>query len=89
MEYYRHGTLSLYVALNTKSGEVMGKTATRHISEEFVDVICRGVFTSMPDLRRKLINYITRYNDQLRPIRWRYVDVTRRVTGPKQPFTLD
>src|SRR5271168_4913221 len=29
-EYYRHGTLSLYAALNTKSGEVMGKTAAHH-----------------------------------------------------------
>ena len=35
-EYYRHGTLSLYAALNTKTGEVMGKTAQRHTSEEFV-----------------------------------------------------
>jgi transposase len=35
-EYYRHGTLSLYAALNTKSGEVLGKTAARHTSQEFV-----------------------------------------------------
>jgi transposase len=32
----RHGTLSLYAALNTKSGEVVGKTAARHTSQEFV-----------------------------------------------------
>jgi len=149
-EYYRHGTLSLYAALNTKSGEVIGQTAARHTSEEFVaflvsvvssqpkvkeihiildnlsahktarvkqflveypsvklhftptysswlnqveiwfskierDVISRGVFTSKPDLRRKLMNYI--YNEQPRPIRWSYVDVTKRITGPKQSFT--
>lgn len=35
-EYYRHGTLSLYAALNTRSGEVLGKTVERHTSEEFV-----------------------------------------------------
>src|SRR6185369_850500 len=35
-EYYRHGTLSLYAALNTKTGQVIGKTAERHTSEEFV-----------------------------------------------------
>ena len=35
-EYYRHGTLSLYAALDTLSGEVYGKTATRHTSAEFV-----------------------------------------------------
>jgi transposase len=35
-EYYRHGTLSLYAALDTKTGEVLGKTAARHTSAEFV-----------------------------------------------------
>ena len=35
-EYFRHGTLSLYAALNTASGEVLGKTANRHTSAEFV-----------------------------------------------------
>jgi transposase len=35
-EYYRHGTLSLYAALNTKTGEVLGATAPHHTSEEFV-----------------------------------------------------
>jgi len=44
-EYYRHGTLSLYAAFNTASGEVLGRTAARHTSEEFVaflsDVVAR------------------------------------------------
>lgn len=35
-EYFRHGTLSLYAALETGSGTVMGKTAARHTSAEFV-----------------------------------------------------
>jgi transposase len=35
-EYYRHGTLSLYAALNTQTGEVHGRTVERHTSEEFV-----------------------------------------------------
>src|SRR6266498_712774 len=35
-EYYRHGTLSLYAAFNTRTGEVLGKTAARHTSAEFV-----------------------------------------------------
>lgn len=152
-EYYRHGTLSLYAALNTKSGEVLGKTAARHTSEEFVaflsaivvsqrkgkeihvildnlsahktkrvqqfltdhpnvtlhftptysswlnqveiwfskierDVIARGVFTSVPDLRRKLLNYVKRYNDAPRPIKWSYVDVTRRMTGTTSSNTV-
>lgn len=35
-EYFRHGTLSLYAAFNAKAGEVLGKTAERHTSSEFV-----------------------------------------------------
>ena len=35
-EYYRHGTLSLYAAFNTQTGEVLGKTASRHTSAEFI-----------------------------------------------------
>src|SRR3989475_6093873 len=35
-EYFRHGTLSLYAALNTQTGEVLGKTAGKHTSAEFV-----------------------------------------------------
>lgn len=35
-EYVRHGTLSLSAALNTRTGSVLGKTAARHTSEEFV-----------------------------------------------------
>src|SRR5262249_50849061 len=42
-EYYRHGTLSLYAALNTQTGEVIGKTAARHTSEEFVDFLAEIV----------------------------------------------
>lgn len=152
-EYYRHGTLSLYAALDTKSGEVLGKTVARHTSEEFVafltsiiasqrkgkeihvildnlsahkskrveqflshhpdltlhftptysswlnqveiwfskierDVIARGVFTSVPDLRRKLMTYIKRYNDAPRSIKWSYVDVSRRITGTNSSNTL-
>lgn len=35
-EYYRHGTLSLYAALDVQTGKVQGKTARRHTSEDFV-----------------------------------------------------
>jgi transposase len=35
-EYYRHGTLSLYAALNTRTGNVLGRPVERHTSEEFV-----------------------------------------------------
>ena len=148
-EYYRHGTLSLYAALNTMTGQVIGKTAERHTSEEFVsfltdvveqqpdrkeihiiadnlsahktkrvqeflnthtnvrihftptysswlnqvelwfdkierDVIARGVFTSIPDLNRKLMKYIRQGNRNPKPIRWSYCDISKRI----QPVSI-
>lgn len=47
-EYYRHGTLSLYAALNTKSGKVIGKTAARHTSKEFVAFLAQVVAQCPP-----------------------------------------
>jgi len=38
-EYYRHGTLSLFAALDTATGEVLGRTASRHTSAEFVEFL--------------------------------------------------
>ena len=144
-EYYRHGTLTLYAAFNTKTGEVLGKTAARHTSAEFVafltdivanqprgkeihviadnlsahktkrveqfladhpnvhlhftptysswlnqvelwfakierDVIARGVFISVTDLKRKLMRYIRQYNKVPKPVKWKYFDPSRRIT---------
>lgn len=47
-EYYRHGTLSLYAALDVKTGAVHGKTAARHTSEEFVDFLQQVVGLCKP-----------------------------------------
>jgi transposase len=35
-EYIRRGTLSLYAALDTRTGRVLGRTVASHTSEEFV-----------------------------------------------------
>ena len=145
-EYYRHGTLSLFAALNTKSGEVMGQTAPRHTSAAFVaflaeivasqpkgrairviadnlsthktqavrtflvehphvrihftptysswlnqvelwfskierDLLARGIFTSVPDLARKIRRYIRRYNTAPKPIRWSYRNPAHRISS--------
>ena len=144
-EYYRHGTLSLYAALNTSTGEIIGQTVPRHTSAAFVDflgdlvasqprrreihvivdnlsahktkgvdafldahprvhlhftptyaswlnqvelwfakierdLLARGIFTSLPDLARKIRRYITRYNDDPKPIRWTYRNPAHRIT---------
>jgi transposase len=144
-EYYRHGTLSLYAALDVKTGRVEAKTAKRHASADFIefltesidktrwareihivlenlsahktqavedfltqhpkvhfhftptysswlnqveiwfarierDVTARGIFTSVADLRRKLMKYIRAYAKRTQPIRWTYTDPHRRIT---------
>jgi transposase len=143
-EYFRHGTLSLFAALNPQTGEVIGQTAVRHTSQEFVsflgevvgtqpagreihiildnlsahktplvrqfldahpnvnlhftptysswlnqveiwfsklqrEVIDRGIFTSVADLRRKILRYIRLYAKSARPFRWKYSDPLRRI----------
>jgi transposase len=143
-EYKRHGTLSLYAALNTQTGEVLGQTAARHTSEDFLaflahvvdsqsrrreihiildnlathktqavraflaqhprvhlhftptysswlnqvelwfakierDILARGIFTSVADLKRKILTYIRHHNQAPKPIRWTYADPTRRI----------
>jgi transposase len=44
-EYLRHGTLSLYAALEVSSGQVLGTTALRHTSAEFVAFLADVVAT--------------------------------------------
>ena len=143
-EYYRHGTLSLYAALNPQTGEVIGQTAPRHTAHEFVafleevvatqpsdrdvhvildnfsthktdlaklflqrhpnvhfhftptysswlnqveswfsklqrDVIDRGIFTSVADLKRKILRYIRLYQKTAKPFQWKYSDVRKRI----------
>ena len=138
-ECFRHGTLSLYAAFNTRTGEVLGKAAARHTSAEFVafladivvnqprgkeihviadnlsahktaqvaeflerhptvhmhftptysswlnqvelwfgkierEVIARGVFTSVADLRRNLMKHIRHHNKAPKAVKWRYFD---------------
>ncbi|HUE88561.1 MAG TPA: IS630 family transposase [Vicinamibacterales bacterium] len=43
------------------------------------DVIARGVFTSVTDLKRKLMRYIHHYNRAPKTVKWKYFDPTRRI----------
>ncbi len=54
-EYYRHGTLSLFAAFDTKTGQVFGRPAARHTSAEFVAFLEELVATQP---RRKEIHVI-------------------------------
>src|SRR5947208_3424835 len=47
-EYYRHGTLSLYAALDTKTGRVHGRTTARHTSRDFVAFLTEVVSLCYP-----------------------------------------
>src|SRR5690606_10013920 len=58
-DYDRHGTLSLFAALNVATGEVLGKTRQRHRSTEFVACL-RGVGPNVAeeeDILAVLANY--------------------------------
>ena len=48
-EYYPHGTLSLYAALDVRTGQVVGKTSARHTSAEFVAFLADVVATQSAD----------------------------------------
>ena len=134
----------MYAALDTQTGQVVGKTAARHTSAEFVaflsdlvasqakgkeihiildnlsahktkavqqflaehptlhlhftptysswlnqvelwfgrvesEVIRRGIFPSVDDLKGKLMNYIRKYNVHATPFKWVYSDVSKRI----------
>jgi transposase len=45
------------------------------------ELIARGVFTSLPDLKRKLMRYIRQYNQTPKPVKWKYFDPARQITS--------
>ncbi len=55
-EYFRHGTLSLYAALDTGSGAVIGKTAERHTSAEFVAFLTDLILLHPPNREIHIIS---------------------------------
>jgi hypothetical protein len=38
-DYFRHGTLSLFAALNIKTGQVLSQCRARHTHREFIDFL--------------------------------------------------
>jgi transposase len=60
-EYFRHGTTSLFAALNVATGEVIGRTHRRHTHEEFL-LFLRTVERRVPknlQIHAVLDNYAT------------------------------
>ena len=54
-KYKRHGTLSLYAALNIQTGDVVGKTTARHTSQDFLGFLGEVVATCEPDQEIRVI----------------------------------
>jgi transposase len=54
-EYYRHGTLSLYAALDTRTGEVLGAPVEKHNSAAFIAFL-ESLLASVP--RHKEVHVI-------------------------------
>lgn len=60
-DYYRHGTLSLFAALDVATGRIIGRTQTRHRSKEFLSFL-RTIESQVPadlDVHLVLDNYAT------------------------------
>ena len=70
-EYFRHGTLSLYAALNTRTGDVLAKTTARHTSPEFVDFL-----QANPTVR---IHYTPTYSSWLNQVEIWFSKIQRDV----------
>jgi transposase len=77
-EYYRHGTLSLYAALETATGRVHGKTTARHTSQDFVAFL-EEVVTQCPANQQIHITL-----DNLSAHKTRLVDEFLQNNGPVQ-----
>ena len=43
------------------------------------EVIDRGIFTSVADLKRKILRYIRLYQKTAKPFQWKYSDVRKRI----------
>src|SRR5215510_4066635 len=54
-EYRRNGTLSLYAALDVKTGKVQGKTAERHTRAEFVGFLEQVISGCNPQMEIHII----------------------------------
>jgi transposase len=152
-EYFRHGTRSLYAALEVTTGRVTGMPAARHASADYLafldrvvagyrrrqelhvildnlsahktkavrawqaahphvhfhftptysswlnqvelwfakierDVIARGIFTSVPDLKKKLLQYIKLHNATAQPFQWVYANPKRRVRAIRNSVSV-
>lgn len=56
-EYVRHGTLSLFAALDTTDGTVFGRTAERHTSQAFVAFLA-DLLTTLPARKKRAVHII-------------------------------
>ena len=43
------------------------------------EAIDRGIFTSVADLKRKILRYIRLYQKSAKPLLWKYSDVRKRI----------
>jgi hypothetical protein len=80
--FVRALTLLLTVAC---AATAVGQPAVRAILQPIGDrklqreVIDRGMFTSVADLKRTILRYIRLYQKTAKPFRWKYSDVTKRI----------
>jgi transposase len=52
------------------------------------DLIARGIFTSVPDLRKKLRQYIALHNKTAQPFQWIYNNPKRRIRAIRNSVSV-
>lgn len=52
------------------------------------EVLDRGIFTSVANLRRKIMRYVRLYEKTAKPFRWKYADIRHRIPLCKR-FSAD
>jgi transposase len=77
-EYYRHGTLSLYAALDTATGRVHGKTTARHTSQDFITFL-KGVVDLCPP-RQKIHIILDNLSAHKTKLVRQFLEQNRRVS---------
>jgi hypothetical protein len=71
---------SLFQAKSTQPSKAPAEARGRRRSKIERDVIVRGVFTSVSDLKRKLMRYIRHYNKSPRTVKWKCADPSRHIS---------
>jgi len=56
-------------------------TVTSWLSKIARELLHRGIFTSVPDLAKKIMRLIGKYDRSPKPVKWKHNDPSRRIAA--------